>query len=277
MMTDAPHPGPFSGTTRLYAVLGDPVTQVQSPGLLNPVFAGLGIDAVLVPVHVRRDDLVDVVRVLRCVGNLDGLFVTVPHKVAAAQLADRRSRTVETTGSANALRREPDGAWLAANFDGSGFVAGLVGAGHSPRGRKVALVGAGGAGSAIAAALLTAGVDSLSVSDPDGPSLTALVDRLAEHWPGRVRAAPEPPLHDSDIAVNATPLGLRPDDPLPFSPHALPPGSVVADIIMKPRETPLLREVAAQGHQVHHGMHMLTGQMDSYRTFFGLGVPRTAD
>lgn len=238
MMTNSPHSGPISGTTRLYAVLGDPVTQVQSPGLLNPVFVGLGVDAVLVPVHVRRDDLVHVVRGLQRVGNLDGLFVTVPHKTAAAHLADRRSRTVEISGSANALRREPDGAWLAANFDGSGFVAGLVGAGHSPRGRKVALVGAGGAGSAIAAALLTAGVDSLSVSDPDGPRLTALVDRLAEHWPGRVRAVPEPRLHDSDIAVNATPLGLRPDDPLPFAPQALPPGSVVADIIMKPRETP---------------------------------------
>ncbi|MFI9567433.1 shikimate dehydrogenase family protein [Streptomyces rishiriensis] len=277
MMTDHPRPGPISGTTRLYAVLGDPVTQVQSPGLLNPVFAGLGIDAVLVPVHVRRDDLVDVVRGLQRVGNLDGLFVTVPHKTAAAHLADRRSRTVEITGSANALRREPDGAWLAANFDGSGFVAGLVGSGHSPRGRKVALAGAGGAGSAIAAALLSAGVESLSVSDPDEPRLTALVERLAEHWPGRVRATSEPTLHDTDIAVNATPLGLRPDDPLPFAPQALPPGSVVADIIMKPRETPLLREAAAQGHQVHHGMHMLTGQVDSYRTFFGLGVPRTAD
>ncbi|MGQ4335080.1 shikimate dehydrogenase [Streptomyces hayashii] len=274
-MTDSPYTGAISGTTRLYAVLGDPVAQVQSPGLLNPVFAGLGIDAVLVPVQVRPGDLVEVVRGLQRVGNLDGLFVTVPHKTAVAQLADRRSRTVEMTGSANALRREPDGAWLAANFDGSGFVAGLVGAGHSPRGRKVTLVGAGGAGSAIAAALLTAGVDSLSVTDPDGPRLTALVARLAEHWPGRVRAVPEPTLHDSDIAVNATPLGLRPEDPLPFPPGALPPGSVVADIIMKPRETPLLREAAALGHHVHHGMHMLTGQVDAYRTFFGLGVPRT--
>lgn len=273
-MTAAPPPPSISGTTRLYAVLGDPVTQVQSPGLLNPVFAALGLDAVLVPVHARPDDLVPVFRGLRLVGNLDGLFVTVPHKAAAAHLADRRSRTVEITGSANALRREVDGSWFAENFDGSGFVAGLAGAGHSPRGSTVALVGAGGAGSAIAAGLLTAGVERLFLSDPDGPRLTSLVDRLAEHWPGRVHAAAEPPLHDSDIAVNATPLGLRPDDPLPFSPRALHPGCVVADIVMKPKETPLLREAAARGHQVHHGMHMLTGQVDSYRAFFGLGTPR---
>ncbi|OYP13893.1 hypothetical protein CFC35_04810 [Streptomyces sp. FBKL.4005] len=262
-----------SGTTRLYAVLGDPVGQVQSPGLLNPLFARLGIDAVLVPVHVRAADLETVVRGLQRVGNLDGLFVTVPHKTAAALLADRRSRTVEITGSANALRREPDGTWLAENFDGSGFVAGLVRAGHEPKGARVALVGAGGAGSAIAAALLDADVDRLTITDPDTPRLTALVDRLAAHWPGRVRAAGRPPLADSDLAVNATPLGLRPDDPLPFAPQALPPGAVVADIIMKPRDTRLLREAAAHGLPVHHGRHMLTGQIDSYRAFFGLHAP----
>ncbi|MEF9908109.1 shikimate dehydrogenase family protein [Streptomyces sp. P9-A2] len=271
-----PPPGPITGNTRLYAVLGDPVTQVQSPGLLNPVFAELGIDAVLVPVHARGADLESVVRGLQRVGNLDGLFATVPHKAAVAGLADRRSRTVEITGSANALRREADGTWLAENFDGSGFVAGLTGAGHDPRGRRVSMAGAGGAGSAIAAALLTAGAANLSVFDPDASRLAELVDRLARHWPGRVSAVPELPLYESDIAVNATPLGLRAGDPLPFQPGDLPPGGVVADIIMKPKETPLLMEAAARGHRVHHGMHMLAGQVDSYRAFFGLGVPRTA-
>lgn len=64
---------------------------------------------------------------------------------------------------------------------------------------------------------------------------------------------------------------MRTDDPLPFQPGALPPGGVVADIIMKPRETRLLREAAALGYRVHHGIHMLDGQLDSYRAFFGLG------
>nr|AXL06299.1 shikimate dehydrogenase [uncultured bacterium] len=71
--------------------------------------------------------------------------------------------------------------------------------------------------------------------------------------------------------MNATPLGLRPGDPLPFRPDSLAPRSVVADIIMKPRETRLLREAAALGHDVHYGIHMLDGQLDSYRAFFGLG------
>ncbi|WP_328620097.1 shikimate dehydrogenase family protein [Streptomyces sp. NBC_00354] len=269
-MTGHPAGTPIKGTTRLYAVLGDPIAQVQAPALMNPLFAQLQMDAVLVPVHARPENLEQIVRGLQHVENLDGMFVTVPHKVAVRRLADRCGPTVDIVGSANVLRREPDGSWLAENFDGSGFVTGLVGAGHDPRGRRVALVGAGGAGSAVAAALLTAGVDRLSVYDTDTSKLGALVARLGTYWPGRVSALTGPQLRDIDIAVNSTPLGMRPDDPLPFPLSALPPGSVVADIVMKPRETRLLREAAALGHPVHHGIHMLEGQLNSYRVFFDL-------
>lgn len=267
-MTGIPH---ISGTTRLYAVLGDPVTQVRSPALMNPLFARLGIDAVLVPVHAKPEHLDRVVGGLRCAGNVDGIFVTVPHKVAVVGLADRCSPMVEVTGSANALRREADGRWYAENFDGSGFVTGLRDAGHDPKGSRVALVGAGGAGSAIAAALLAAGADRLSVCDPDTTRLGGLRARLDAHWPGRTVTSTAPHLDGADIVVNATPLGLKPDDPLPLRPELLPKGSVVADIIMAPRETRLLQEASARGHNVHYGLHMLDGQLDSYRDFFGLG------
>lgn len=270
---DVPAQAVISGATRLYAVVGDPVAQVQSPGLLNPLFAEQGVNAVLVPVEVGSQDLERVVRGLQRIGNLDGLFVTVPHKTDAALLADRRSRTVEIVGTANVLRREGDGSWLAENFDGSGFIAGLTRAGHEIRGSRVALAGAGGAGSAIASALLAAGASWIAVTDPDRSTLDGLVGRLAAHWPGRVHAVGELPLHESTLAVNATPLGLRPDDPLPFRPEALAAGGVVADIIMKPRQTLLLRRAAALGHHVHHGIHMLTGQVESYCAFFGLRAP----
>ncbi|MFD7502851.1 shikimate dehydrogenase family protein [Streptomyces sp. NPDC059850] len=262
---------PISGTTRLYVVLGDPVAQVQSPGLLNPLFARLGLDAALVPVHARPEDFDRIFGGLRCIGNVDGIFVTVPHKAAARLLADRCSPMVEITGSVNALRRESDDSWYAENFDGTGFVAGLVDAGHDPKDRRVALVGAGGAGSAIAAALLAAGVERLSVCDLDVAKLGGLRSRLDTHWPGMTATSTEPDLDGADIVVNATPLGLRPDDPLPFRPHLLPSGSVVADIVMKPRETRLLREAASLGHRVHYGIRMLDGQVASYRAFFGLG------
>jgi shikimate dehydrogenase len=260
----------LNGSTRLFGVLGDPVTQVQAPRLVNALFADLGRNAVLVPMHVRPEQLAEAVAGLRSIVNLDGLLVTVPHKVAVCALADRASSTVAAAGSANALRREPDGSFLAENFDGTGFVAGLRQAGHEPAGLRVALVGAGGAGAAIAVALLDAGVERLAVHDVDVARRMALVDRLEHRRPGIAVTTAAPALGDADIAVNATPLGLREGDPLPFLPDSLRPGGLVADIIMAPADTALLRAAAAHGYPIHHGRHMLEGQLDSYRAFFRL-------
>ncbi|EIV94292.1 shikimate dehydrogenase [Frankia sp. QA3] len=269
--TPAPATRPVGGATRLYAVIGDPVAQVQAPSLLNPLFARLGIDAVLVPVHARPADFATVLRGLAAIVNLDGILVTIPHKVAACVLATERSPAARISGSANVLRRLPGGGWLADNFDGAGFVHGLTATGHPVRGRRVALMGAGGAGSAIAVALLDAGCGPLSVYDPDRTKCVQLLARLDEHWPGRAIAAAEPALGDADLAVNATPLGLRPGDPLPFPPDALPAGCVVADIIMKPPRTRLLEAASALGLPTHPGIHMLAHQLDLYRSFFELG------
>ncbi|WP_199853153.1 shikimate dehydrogenase [Plantactinospora sp. BC1] len=260
---------PISGTTRLYAVLGDPVTQVKAPGLVNPLFAAEGVDAVLVPVHVRPDRLGEVVAGLTAMTNVDGLLVTVPHKVAVCRYADRLAPAALIAGSANALRREPDGGWLADNFDGVGFVRGLRAAGHDPAGRYVALVGAGGAGGAIAAALADAGVAQLRISDTDQVRRDDLVSRSNRRRPGLAVGVDEHSGSDVHLAVNATPLGLRDDDPLPFSPGSLPRDCVVADIIMVPAQTRLLREAEAAGRPVHPGIHMLRFQLDSYRAFFG--------
>jgi shikimate dehydrogenase len=260
----------ITGTTRLFVVIGDPVAQVQAPGLLNPMFAELGVDAALVPVHARPGDFTAVVRGLQRIENLDGMLITIPHKAAACQVADECSPAAMISGSANALRRNPDGRWFADNFDGAGFVRGLGNAGHSPARKRVSLVGAGGAGSAIAVALLAAGVGHLSIFDRDLGRLGSLLARIEARWPGRAHGAEAPVTDDIDIAVNATPLGLRPGDPLPFPPEALRPGAVVADIIMKPRETRLLRAAAALGLHAHPGIHMLTEQLDLYRDFFGL-------
>ncbi|OAA25879.1 shikimate dehydrogenase [Frankia sp. EI5c] len=271
----------ITGTTRLYVVVGDPVDQVQAPMLMNPVFERAALDAVLVPVHAPRERFPTVLAGLRSMANLDGILITIPHKVAASALADLRSPAAEISGSANVLRREPDGRWLADNFDGAGFVRGLGRAGHPVAGARVRLVGAGGAGSAIAAALLDAGCAGLTVLDPDHTRLAELVSRLEAHWPGRTvglpgtatvrAAASSPPSEPSlDLIVNATPLGLRPDDPLPFDPAELPAGCVVADIIMKPANTRLLRAARAHGLPAHPGIHMLAEQVDLYRAFFDL-------
>ena len=270
---DVSAPTRISGSTRLYAVLGDPVAQVRAPSLLNPLFARLGTDAVLIPVHVEPDDFAHVFQGLIRMKNLDGILVTIPHKAAALRLADEVSPAAAAAVRLAAQRVDGSGRWTGENFDGTGFVRGLTGAGHLPEGRRIVLMGAGGAGSAIAAALLAAGCAQLTLCDPDTAKLAALVARLEEHWPGRARGEAAPALEDADIVVNATPLGMRPDDPQPFPLRALAPRCVVADVIMKPRETALLKAAAALGHPILHGAHMLDHQLDLYRTFFRLDEP----
>lgn len=273
-MPDDTYPRPsleISGTTRLIAVLGDPIAQVRAPALMNGRLARLGADTLVVPMHVGADELGTVVRALRAVRNVTGLLVTVPHKIDVLRHASAVSPAASLAGSANALRREPDGSWHADNFDGAGFVAGLEARGYPPAERHVALAGAGGAGAAIAAALLTADVSLLTVYDQDAGRMTALVDRLAGTWPGRVRAAAEPGFATADVVVNATPLGLRAGDELPFDPAGLRPGALVADIVMKPRHTRLLRAAEELGHPVQYGEPMLAHQIEMYRDYFRLG------
>jgi shikimate dehydrogenase len=270
-VTAPTHPGfPISGTTRLYALLGDPITQVRAPGLLNPVLARRGTDAVLVPMWVAPGDVAPVVRTLRQVANLHGILVTVPHKATVLALADRVTARARLAGSANALRREPDGTWSADTFDGDGFVRGLTEAGHDPKGLRVCVVGAGGAGSAIAVALLDAEVAELRLVDTDPDRCDGLRRRLSRAYPGRVSASTGPRLADVDVVVNATPLGLRPDDPLPFPVTGLPAHAVVADIIMKPAQTALLRAAGERGLATHPGEPMLAHQIASYLDFFDL-------
>jgi len=257
-----------TGSTRLFAVIGHPVAQVQAPALMNRLFVERKIDAVLVPVAARPEDFPAVVEGLKRIGNLDGILITVPHKFAACDHADHLGETARLAGSANALRREPDGTWSADNFDGIGFVRGLEQAGHQPKGKLVGLIGAGGAGASIAAALLLQGVATLTIFDMSTERAGALAQRLEAKWPGRVCAVPTPALVESDILINATPAGLRPEDPLPFVLDGVRPGTVIADIIMKPAETPLLKAAAPRGLSIHPGIHMLSEQIELYREFF---------
>ncbi|MDX3805796.1 shikimate dehydrogenase family protein [Bosea thiooxidans] len=239
----------------------------MAPMMMNRIFAEHGVDAVLIPVEVSSQDLDAVVDGLKGIGNLDGFLVTVPHKLALVRHADRLSDAARLAGSVNAMRREADGTWSGDNFDGKGFVRGLLGAGRTVAGKRLTLVGAGGAGVSIAAAVLQAGAAALSIIDVDRSRAEALAARLNERWPGLALAAgaPDPA---SEVVVNATPLGLQAEDPLPFALEGLGAETVVADIIMKPPQTRLLREAAARGLATHPGLPMLSEQIPLYREFF---------
>lgn len=261
----------ISGRTRLYGILADPIAQVRTPQAFNALCAARGFDAVLVPFQVAPDDLATAVAGLRWLRSLGGLVVTVPHKRAMAALCDRLEPMGRLVGAVNAVRREADGSLLGENFDGRGFVAGLRAQGREPRGRRALLLGAGGAGAAIAFALAEAGVAELAIANRSAARGEALAAAVAAAFPGVAVRSAAAEGEGFDLLVNATSLGLRPEDPLPLPADSIPADALVAEVVMQPEVTALLRAAAARGAATHGGLHMLHGQLQAIAAF--LGVP----
>ena len=264
-MIEAPK---IRGTTRLYAIIGDPIAQVRSPETFTESFAAAGIDAVLVPVHIPAARFDSVVPALLQVANLDGVLVTVPFKARMAAFADRLGATAKTIGAVNALRREANGSWTGDMFDGIGFVRGAERKGERIRGRRVALFGAGGAGSAIACALADAGAKSIDVIDVDAAKAQALVDRLKRTFAECSLSAAAAMRERVDMVVNASPVGMRPDDGLPAELEALDPGTLVGDVVIVASPTALIRHAIRCGCHWVDGRDMHAGQADAIMAFF---------
>jgi shikimate dehydrogenase len=158
-------------------------------------------------------------------------------------------------------------------FDGAGFVNGAERKGEGVRGRRVALFGAGGAGSAIACALAAAGASSIDIVDTDGERAAALTARLRPAFPEtRVAVAAAAP-READMIVNATPVGMRPDDGMPAAIGPLSAGTLVGDVVITASPTALIRHAAACGCAWVDGKDMHAGQIEAIMGFF---APRVA-
>ena len=256
------------GTTRLYAILGDPIAQVKSPETFTARFVEAGFDAVLVPAWVPEARLDEIVPALMALGNLDGLLVTVPFKHRMLKYADRVGDAAETVQALNALRREPDGRWSGEMFDGAGFVRAAESKNVRVPGRRVALLGAGGAGSAIAHALATAGVASIDIVDPLEGRADALRTRLAVALPATRFTTSTAIGNDADMIVNASPVGMRDGDGMPADIGALPRTTVIGDVVIRSEPTALVRHAIASGCEWVDGRAMLAGQADAIMAFF---------
>lgn len=259
----------ITGTTRIFAILADPIHHVKTPQGINRLFDARAFDGVLVPVHVAPGDLATVVQGLRRMNNLGGFVVTVPHKTAIPALCDELTPAAARIGAVNVVRRTADGRLVGGILDGEGFVAGLRSVGIEPAGRSVYLAGAGGAASAIAYALAQAGVSRLTIANRTAAKAVELVSRMQEDFAGLALAVGTGDPSRHDIVVNGTSLGLREDDAMPLDVDRLAPGQTVAEIIMQPVETALLRAAAARGCRVHFGAPMLATQVALMAEFMG--------
>ena len=259
----------ITGVTGLYAIIGDPIAQVMSPTLFNAAFERLEADAVLVPYQVDANGLMQAMQGLRQVKNLKGIIVTVPHKIAGADIVDKLGSAGSCIGAINAIRVEADGSWTGDNFDGAGCVRALRAAGHELVGRSALIIGAGGAGSAVAFALAQAGITRLTLNDTDPSRIERLAAQLALHIPTVAVAAGSNDPTDKGIVVNCTPVGMKPDDPLPIDIDKVAPDTIVVDVILKPDVSPMLVKARARGLATQNGRAMLEGQVNAVLNFFG--------
>jgi shikimate dehydrogenase len=266
----------ITGKTLVIAHLGYPTEAFKAPMIYNPWFERQRIDAVVVPMGVQAADYPSVLAALAKLTNLRGALVTMPHKVTTLGLVDEATPTARIAGACNALLRRPDGSWLGDQFDGAGFVRGVARRGRRLAGARAFVQGCGGVGSAIAASLAAAGVALLSLYDVHAASAEALRDRLTAHYPAlRVRVGADDP-SGHEIVVNATPLGMKEGDPLPFDVDRIDAGAFVGEVVMKAEHTPLLCSAAARGLEVQPGTDMLFEMIPAYLEFFGFGSA-TAD
>ena len=259
----------ISGRTKLIAHLGVPTESFKAPMIYNPYFAKHAIDAVVVPMGCRAEDYPQFLKLLFRLTNIHGALVTMPHKVTTVDLLDEVSTAVKIAGACNAIVLRADGTLLGDMFDGEGFVRGVRRKGLVLDGARVLVVGAGGVGSAIAASLAAAGIARIGLHDVNPGNAAALGARLRAHYPQLGISVGSSDPAGYDLVVNATPLGMKAGDPLPFDVSRLAAPTFVGEVVMKQEMTPLLEAAKARGCRVQVGLDMLFEQIPAYLEFFG--------
>jgi shikimate dehydrogenase len=256
----------LTGATRLNIIVGDPVAQVKAPSGVTRAFIDKGYDGVLVPVQVGVEDLESLLSVADRLKNLDGIIVTVPHKFACFAHCSSASARADFLGAVNIMRRRKQGGWHGDMVDGLGFVSAVRSKGCDPRGKRALLVGAGGAGSAIALALVEAGVSELAVHDADASRRDRLVARLKTLGGANIIVGSSDP-EGYHLVANATPAGMKAGDPLPVEVARLAPETFVGCVITAPIVSPLVEAARRLGCPTSTGTEMYDALQSSMVDF----------
>ena len=261
----------INGHTRLYALIGSPVGHSGSPSMYNYSFEKLGIDSAYLAFDVpleRTKEAVDALRAL----NAGGFNVTMPCKTEVARLVDRLSPAAELVGACNTVVAEEDGTLTGHITDGIGFIRNLKEHGVSIEGKKIVIIGTGGAATAIAVQAALDKVGQIAIFNRKD-EFFANGERTAE----KIRkAVPNVPVSvedlgltdrlaevvgESQILINATRAGMSPlENVMPVPEEVLREGLVVADVVYNPRETLLLKKAKERGCKTVTGIGMLLWQ-----------------
>jgi shikimate dehydrogenase len=259
----------ISGRTKLIAHLGYPTESFKAPMIYNPYFEKYKIDAVVVPMGCKAEDYPAFLKLVFKLSNIHGALVTMPHKIATIPLLDEVMTTARVAGSCNAIRLGTGGTLVGDMFDGEGFVRGVLRKGQMLEGARVLVVGCGGVGSAIVASMAKASVAELALFDAHSATMNSLAERLRAYYPAlKIEVGSKDPA-GFDVIVNATPLGMKENDPLPMDVTRISPSAFVGEVVMKQEITPFLAAARARGCKIQVGTDMLFEQIPAYLEFFG--------
>jgi len=259
-------------------VIGDPIEHTLSPIMHNAAFEALKLDFTYVAFRVKRGDVENAIRGVRALG-IHGLSVTMPHKIAVMKYLDRVDDFAHVIGSVNTVLNK-DGQLFGYNTDGVGALNALRENEVEPKGKKVVLLGAGGAAKAVAYALAQV-ADELVILNRTAQSAVELANSLGKVLRKTVvsgelsSAALEAHLSDADVLVNATSVGMKPNiDQIPVPSSLLKSDLALLDIIYDPVETNLAKEAKCVGAKVVSGVEMLIYQgAASFEIWTGLKAP----
>ncbi|GMR05404.1 MAG: shikimate dehydrogenase [Thermodesulfobacteriota bacterium] len=258
----------ISGSAKVVCIFGDPVSHSLSPAMHNAAFEALALDMAYVPFHVPVDPPGGLKRAVSAVRALDihGLNITIPHKERVMGYLDEVDGHARAVGAVNTVVNR-GGSLIGSNTDGDGYLQGLRHeTGFTPRGKKVVLIGAGGAARSILYSVLLKKPRSLVLVNRTGARATSLAREFERKLGVKISTAPleRDALHRSaqgaHLVVNTTSIGLNGRGEIDFPMEVLPDGAVVSDIVYSPLETSFLKKASKRGLKTHDGLSMLVYQ-----------------
>lgn len=270
----------INAKTKMFAVIGDPIEHSISPEMHNAVFDKLGMNCTYVAFNVMSEDLGDAIKGFKAMG-FGGVNVTIPHKLAVMDSIDDLSEEARIIGAVNTLEFK-DNKIIGHNTDGIGALSALMEGGADPKGKRVVLLGSGGAARAIAVTIAVRGeIESLTILGVVEDELKKLVDDITKATSANVKGqmmtdeTKAEAIKEADILIHATPIGMHPkvDDTLVPSDLFMSEIAVM-DIVYNPQRTRLLKEAEKAGCNTIEGIGMFVGQgAEAERIWLGIDPP----
>ena len=248
----------------LSACLGDPVDGNPTGVMQEAAFAACGLNWRYLTIRVKDGDLAQAFSGMKAM-DFSCCNLTMPHKRTIIPLLDGLTQAAQIIGAVNTVFREGD-RWLGENTDGKGFVRALEKEGIALAGKRVTILGAGGAARAISVECALAGAASITVINRSEANGTELTQLLNTHTPAKAQYLPWTPAMtipaDTEILVNATCVGLHPnvEDKPDINYSTILPHMVVCDVVFNPVDPLFLQEARKQGAKTVSGIGMLVQQ-----------------